>query len=377
MPDSNPKKLTIPAMPLELCLIVAQISSVVEVSMVELLKKSQANGLTITISKIADILFRNCGITSEEWSFCDLMYIRFFEKVNKKFLAGSAFVLHSAFFLTYLSLSSKDDLIRTIVDVYIDKGSSKKKEEKAVCEEQKNQEKVITTILNDKSSKRIKNTQDTNSRKPEDILPLSICESIFRDVLLKTSKSTEQQVKEKMGHLRDYCTATAAIQHGITNPKKEEGVHVDTFVHFCIKTHPTVMWPVLMMQRQLRSKFLGDKFWIKQASSDFYQFLDMSKMTRSVFWFMEVMSKVYPISNKKIVDNKVNSPDIIQSLIERKKTHKLFPSSLYSISTTSRSVLGSEGKWEEVQTTAVRWTRRPSLASDIYSYSHLSTFSRY
>jgi hypothetical protein len=126
MADSTePKKMTIPAMPIEICLIVDQISGIVEISMVELAKKNNANGLAITISKIADILFRNCGMTSQEWSFCDLLLIRFFEKVHKKFLAGKAFVLHSACFLTYLSLSSKDDLIRTIVDVYVDKISSK------------------------------------------------------------------------------------------------------------------------------------------------------------------------------------------------------------------------------------------------------------
>ena len=383
-PSPTPKKLTIPAMPIELCLIVEQISGVVELSMVELVKKSQAHGLVITISKIADILFRNCGMTSQEWSFCDLMYIRFFEKVNKKFLGGPAFVLHSACFLSYLSLSTKDDLIRTIVDVYMDKSSPDIKDEKLLCDGQKKlQEKAIENLVNNKCKNKTSNTLNTNSRKADNVLPLSTCESIFRDVLLKTSRSPERQAKEKMELLREYSIATGAIQHHEISLSQDvplkatSSIHVDTFVHFCVKSHPTVMWPVMMMQKQLRLKFLGDKFWTQQASSDFCKFLNMSRATRSVFWFMEVMSKVYPISNKKILDNKVNSPDIIRSFIERKKTHRLFSHSLYSISTTARSVLGPDGKWEESQAISVRWTRRPTLAFDIYSYSQLSTYSRY
>jgi hypothetical protein len=206
---------------------------------------------------------------------------------------------------------------------------------------------------------------------------MSVCESIFRDVLLKTSRSTERQVCEKIEQLTDYCIATAALHHDAPRNTLIQYVHVDTFIQFCTKLHPTVMWPMTMMQKQLRLRFLGEKFWAQQASSDFCKFLNISKTTRSVFWFMEVMCKVYPISNKKIMLYKTNSPDTIRSLIERKKTHKLFPHSLYTISTTTRSVLGPDNKWEESVGTSIRWTRRPTLAFDIYSYVQLSAYARY
>lgn len=92
--------------------------------MVQLAKKSQTQG-RITISTIANAIFHDIGMSSDEWSFCDILFIRLFERVNKKYLVGSAFVLHVSCFLALFSLSPAEDLMRTIVDIYLDSESMK------------------------------------------------------------------------------------------------------------------------------------------------------------------------------------------------------------------------------------------------------------
>ena len=373
--ESSSPKMRIPAMPLELCLIMEQISGVVEKSMMDLAQKNKTEGVEITITKIADILFGHCGfptsIPHQNWSFCDLLFVRFFDKVHKKFLAGRAFILHCTCFLTYLSLASKEELIRVIVDIYSSPSAlespgfkSVKSRDKVAIKKSKGRQSVIL-----------------NSRSFEDKLSMKTCETIFNDMMAKACNAStslnQKQISEKLDMLMEYHNATSCLQ-STPGPahSSNNNILIRTFVNFCVKIHPTVAWPVLMMQKQLRVNFLGDKFWNHQTTSDFCNFFNMSTNTRSVFWFIEIMSKVYPISNKKIIENKDDSTDTLLSFIARKKTSKLFPKSMFAVSTTTRSQLGPDRQWKECQAIAVRWSRKPTVHSDVYTYSRLSALSR-
>ena len=60
----------------------------------------------MSITRIADTFFSRCGFLSKEWAFCDIIFIRFFERVAKSYLVGKAFLLHASWFiyLIYLTL---------------------------------------------------------------------------------------------------------------------------------------------------------------------------------------------------------------------------------------------------------------------------------
>ena len=334
--------------------------------MVQLAKKSQTQG-RITISTIANAIFHDIGMSSDEWSFCDILFIRLFERVNKKYLVGSAFVLHVSCFLALFSLSSAEDLMRTIVDIYLDSESMKDNLD-GVGKTKKNGNEEEQ--CDDEKKSKTPKPRNNSSRNGEDMIAVKTCETIFRDVIMNTTRATDRQVAEKVELFQEYCAATAIV---VSVPDEMSKVRVKSFVHFCSKLHPTVMWPVLMIRKQIRVKFLGDSFWEYLYSSDFSKFLQRSKTSRSVFWSLEVMSKVYPISNKKIVDYKNGTADILRSIIERKKTQKLFPNSLYSVSTATRSVQAGNGVWKECREPSFRWSRRPSIAHDLFSYSHQGT----
>ena len=323
-------------MPMDLCLVIDQISGSIEYSVEQLSQvKTTSEENVITISKFADSLFNSCGIVSSEWSFSDLLFIRFFGRVNKKFLNGNAFVLHVACFLSHLCMSSNEQLLRSVIDIY---------------------------LATDSSHSLSAGCHHNASKKPSSELSWNDCECIVRDVLSKSSKHSEQQIIEKLQQLRDYHTATRGLHSG-------DMVRIEDFVCFCTKIHPNIMWPLFMMQKQIQSKFLGEKFWIHQSSSEFYKFLTESKGTRNVFWLVEVMSKVFPISNKKLVEFKDNSShDTIGSLIRQKKISKLSPNSIYAEVSVTRSVTESCG-WVEDLSTTLRWWPRPTLAYDIYTYA--------
>lgn len=50
----------------------------------------------MSISRIAEGFFRKCGVICPGWPLCDVLFIRFFEKVAKVYLVGKAFILYAS-----------------------------------------------------------------------------------------------------------------------------------------------------------------------------------------------------------------------------------------------------------------------------------------
>jgi hypothetical protein len=51
---------------------------------------------SMSISRIAEGFFRKCGVSCPGWPLCDVLFIRFFEKVAKSYLVGKAFILYAS-----------------------------------------------------------------------------------------------------------------------------------------------------------------------------------------------------------------------------------------------------------------------------------------
>lgn len=374
---SSTTTVAIPAMPIELCIVMNQICSVAKAAMVDLPQDyCETSDRSSIISRSAHRIFKEIGMRSQQqWSFCDLLFIRMFQKLDKKYMAGRCFVLHVACFLSYLSMCPADELVRTIVDIY--------EEDVDECPSSSHDD---SNSDSDKNKKSVEALND-KSRSADGMMTLKACKAILLDVLPQqnnkqmssssSATSSDLNVTEKIDRLLEYCAATSVrFESPATRDSLDEltKIPVKSFVHFCTKLHPSVMWPATMMQKQLQTRFLGKAFWLQQASSSFFQFLQASQTRRSVFWFLEVMSKVHHISNKKLIDDDNNNNDnrkdveIIETLVET-KNKLLFSHSMFSVSTSIRTVRGEEGVWKERREPAIRWSPRPTLAYDLFYYS--------
>ena len=51
------------------------------------------------MSNIADYFFRQCGIPTTEWNFCDSLFVRYFTKVPPNLYVGKEFACHAAWYV--------------------------------------------------------------------------------------------------------------------------------------------------------------------------------------------------------------------------------------------------------------------------------------
>lgn len=108
----------------------------------------------MSISRIAEGFFRKCGVSRQGWPLCDVIFIKFFEKVAKSYLVGKAFILYASWweiefpfcslislfsFVVCLCLNDLKGLISLIIDLYV--GSDKTKVSLEKCKN------IFTSIL--------------------------------------------------------------------------------------------------------------------------------------------------------------------------------------------------------------------------------------
>jgi hypothetical protein len=59
----------------------------------------QKGAKKVSMSNIADYFFRQCGIPTNEWNFCDSLFVRYFTKVPPNLYVGKEFACHAAWYV--------------------------------------------------------------------------------------------------------------------------------------------------------------------------------------------------------------------------------------------------------------------------------------
>mmetsp|Transcript_15812 Transcript_15812/g.23792 ORF Transcript_15812/g.23792 Transcript_15812/m.23792 type:complete len:545 (+) Transcript_15812:79-1713(+) len=246
--------MDVPSVPVDIMRVIQRIANVFETIMADIIKNMGHKGMSV--SRIANHFFEICGMHFRGWAFCDIMFIRFFERVAKKYLVGKTFILFASCFIACICLQSSRGIMKMVVDVYA-------------------------------------NTSDRTK------ISLAMCENIFRSVLVHSSGDSAMCAEEASSMFKEYLDA-CPLPGAIFQVKKSSDVKVftdlDTFLNFCCRAHPTILWPVRMMQKQLQTQFLGVKFWEKLMSSDLCSFLNSKEIASDSFQQVEILCKLYTSS---------------------------------------------------------------------------------
>lgn len=330
-------------LPLEISNVMITIGQSLEYVMSE---PSDTLNKKISMQSISNKFFKRCGIPSNEWGFGDALFLRYFTKFSKAVSGfGKDFCAHATCFLTCICLLSRRDLIRLVVSIYSDHPSS----QRLITYE--SFKVILQNVLEIKVGGN--NKQNIESQYSKFVAYLSA-----NPMAIRSSSEESLIVKEPI----------LVFDHANCNPIWEEWsrralsfnscncnivgsnfVSTNLVVQFCAVKYVNTLWPLLMLQSQLRKVFMGEDFWIRWQHSEFYKEMSKLKVNEDVFFCTQVIYKLYKAA--KIVSQQTNSnsnniPVKASTRITNSSSSKNASNSSSSGSTSGDSGVRSSAIWK-------------------------------
>lgn len=245
--------LVIPSVPIDILRVIQKLSSVFQEMMIEIVRTRSSKSMSI--SRIAEGFFRKCGVICPGWPLCDVLFIRFFEKVAKAYLVGKAFILYASCFIVCLCLNDITGIVHLIIDLYVG---------------------IDKTKLN-----------------------LEKCKLILNNILLNSAASLDF-VEETYKKFLDYIAARNQMKGNLDSINETDEIETSYLQKFLCQSHPSLLWPVNMMHKQLQKFLYGTKFWEKSRSQYFFTFLNSKGIVTDCFVFVDVLFKIHSASSLKV-----------------------------------------------------------------------------
>lgn len=109
---------SIPAVPLDCIDALRVMEGDLDGAMVKV--SHQKGAKKVSMSNIADYFFRQCGIPTTEWNFCDSLFVRYFTKVPPNLYVGKEFACHAACLVMCICIADSRLLTRLAIEAYAD-----------------------------------------------------------------------------------------------------------------------------------------------------------------------------------------------------------------------------------------------------------------